>query len=113
LQLCHAAADSDVLDQNTIASLERLAAKGTLPAADSETLVRAAKLEHAVTQVLRIALSGPFEAQSATRGLKALLARAGDAPDFGGLEAELAEMERQVRAIFDRLLPPPGNADQR
>jgi [glutamine synthetase] adenylyltransferase / [glutamine synthetase]-adenylyl-L-tyrosine phosphorylase len=113
LQLCHAASDSHVLDQNTIAALQRLAAKGTLAAADAETLVRAAKLEHAVTQVLRIALSGPFDAPSATRGLKGLLARAGDAPDFTALEAEVAEMERQVRAIFDRLLPAVGNPDQR
>jgi hypothetical protein len=45
--------------------------------------------------------------------LKTLLARAGDAPDFSALEAELAEMEQQVRAIFDRLLPAAGNADQR
>jgi glutamate-ammonia-ligase adenylyltransferase len=106
LQLCHAGSDSSVLSQNTIAALERLSAAGALSPDMAATLVRAARLEHGLTHVLRIALTGPFNAETATRGLKALLARAGDAPDFSAVEAQLAETEAQVRAIFDQLLPP-------
>jgi glutamate-ammonia-ligase adenylyltransferase len=69
------------------------------------TLVAAARLEHGLTQVLRIAVTGTFKAENATRGLKALLARAGDAPDFSTVETQLAETEGQVRGIFDEILP--------
>jgi glutamate-ammonia-ligase adenylyltransferase len=106
LQLCHAAANPGVLASNTIAALENLRNADVLSAADSETLIAAARLEHGVTQVLRIAVEGPFNADAATRGLKALLVRAGAAPDFAALEAHLAEMETKARAVFDRLVPP-------
>jgi glutamate-ammonia-ligase adenylyltransferase len=105
LQLCHAPANRAVLDQNTIAALEGLSAAGALAAADAERLIAAARLEHGLTQVLRIAQEGAFSADAATRGLKALLARAGNAPDFTALEAQLAETEAQVRALFDRIVP--------
>ena len=104
LQLCHAATTPEVLDQNTIAALEKLARAGLLETADAEVLIAAARLEHGLTQVLRIALDGPLKPDIATRGLKALLARSGDAPDFSALEAQLAETQAQVRAIFHRLI---------
>jgi glutamate-ammonia-ligase adenylyltransferase len=106
LQLCHAPRDASVLDQNTIAALERLSVVDALPPDMVGTLVRAARLQHGLTQVLRIAVAGTFKAENATRGLKALLARAGDAPDFFTVETQLAETEAQVRAVFDQILPP-------
>ncbi|HXJ00234.1 MAG TPA: hypothetical protein VNH44_03360, partial [Micropepsaceae bacterium] len=105
LQLCHAHANPDVLAQNTIAALEKLQAAGVLVATDADRLIAAARLEHGVTQVLRIAVEGPFNSETATRGLKALLARAGAAPDFAALEAHLAETESEIRTIFNRLIP--------
>jgi glutamate-ammonia-ligase adenylyltransferase len=109
-QLIGAAANESVLDQNTIHALEKLAAAGVLSSAAVEPLIAAARLEHGLTQVLRIALDGPFKPEAATNGLKALLARAGDAPDFARLQAQLGETETRVRAIFDRLLPSPQSA---
>jgi glutamate-ammonia-ligase adenylyltransferase len=105
LQLCHAQKDRRVLDQNTIAALEKLSALGALAPDMAAILVRAARLEHGLTQVLRIALAGDFRTDAVTRGLKVLLARAGDAPDFAALEAQLAETEGQVRGLFDEILP--------
>lgn len=105
LQLRHAAADPAMLDQNTMAALQKLARAGALEIADAETLIAAARLEHGLTQVLRITLEGAFKPDRATRGLKALLVRAGDAPDFAALEAQLAETETRVRTIFERLIP--------
>ena len=107
LQLCHAPQDKSVLDQNTIGALERLSAAGALLPETAAILVRAARLEHGLTQVLRIALAGDFNADAATGGLKLLLARAGDAPDFSTLQSQLAEAEAQVRAVFDQILPAP------
>lgn len=104
LQLCHAAVDPGVLDQNTIAALEKLSRAGAIDPADAEVLIAAARLEHGLTQVLRIALDGPLQPDVVTRGLKALLSRAGDAPDFSALEAQLTDTQAQVRAIFHRLI---------
>jgi glutamate-ammonia-ligase adenylyltransferase len=105
LQLCCASSNPSVLDQNTIAALERLCIAGAIPPADAAALIDAAKLEHALTQVLRIAVEGDFKPEAATKGLKSLLMRAGDAPDFTALEAQLAETEMRARAVFDRLIP--------
>ena len=105
-QLAAAQTGKDVLDQNTFAALEKLAAAGVLAEGNAAALMAAARLEHNLTQVLRIAIDGPFKPETATRGLKALLARAGGASDFAVLEARLAETENAVRAIFDRQLPP-------
>ncbi len=105
LQLCCASSNPSVLDQNTIAALERLCLAGAIPPADAAALIDAAKLEHALTQVLRIAVEGDFKPEAATKGLKSLLMRAGDAPDFTALEAQLAETEMRARAVFDRLIP--------
>ena len=106
LQLLHAPSNRDVLDQNTIVALQKLGRGGWLDSADLEFLTEAAKLEHGLTQVLRIALEGPYKPDEASRGMKALLVRAGDAPDFSALESQLSELEERARSIFDRLIPP-------
>jgi len=106
LQLIHAPQEASVLDQNTIGALEKLARTHFLSASDAEALIAAARLEHGLTQVLRIAVDGPFDPQTASRGLKALLARDADAPDFPVLASQLEETEARVHAIFERLLPP-------
>jgi glutamate-ammonia-ligase adenylyltransferase len=102
LQLCYAS-DADVLDQNTIAALEKLNKAGALVADDTRILIDAARLQHALTQVLRIALEGPFRPESASAGLKALLVRAAKADDVTSLEARLCEAQRAVREIFTRI----------
>ena len=56
LQLVHAPAQPDILDTNTIAALEKLRAADFLAEADAGVLIEAARLQHALTQVLRIAL---------------------------------------------------------
>jgi glutamate-ammonia-ligase adenylyltransferase len=100
LQLCA----QRVLDANTLVALEGLRAAGVLAAEDVDTLVEAARLEHALTQVLRITLDGTLEPAKATPGLKSLLARAGEASDFSLLESRLFRLEDRVRAIFERLI---------
>ena len=54
--------------------------------------------------MLRLCLDGPFEPAKAPDGLKSLLARAGDAPDFRHLEAELVAREAEVATLFDQLI---------
>ena len=71
---------------------------------DAEILRSAARLYHNLTQVLRLCLTEKFDPADAGPGLLALLARAADLPDFGTLDAHLAETQKQVRACFLRIL---------
>jgi glutamate-ammonia-ligase adenylyltransferase len=75
-----------------------------LSAQDAEVLRPAARLYHNLTQLLRLCLSGPFDAKSAGSGLLQLLARAADLPDFTTLEAHVLETQARVRACFTRIL---------
>jgi glutamate-ammonia-ligase adenylyltransferase len=105
LQLLRAPSNPDVLHTNTIAALTSLAQAGALPRDDARTLIEAARLQQGLTQVLRIAIDGPLDPDTATPGLRALLARGGRAGDFTLLETELAHAQRAVRAIFQKVLP--------
>ncbi|HYJ36248.1 MAG TPA: hypothetical protein VEV64_08840, partial [Rhizomicrobium sp.] len=104
LQLIHAPANPGLLDTNTIAALEKLRAAGLLPVADADLLIESAGLQHALTQVLRIALDHTPEIDDATPGLKALLARAARAGSFADAQARLAELQAATREGFERLL---------
>ncbi len=104
LQLREAHRAHEILDTNTIGALQRLAKIGALDADDAKTLIEAAKLEHALTHVLRIALEGTLDPATATPGLKELLARAGRAESFEALEEKLATAQAGVRAIFNRVM---------
>ena len=104
LQLVHGAARPDVLSPNTMVALTNLSRAGLLPATAADVLLPAARLFHNVTQVLRLCLDGPFEPDKASDGLKALLARAGEAPDFARLGADLAARQAEVLALFNELV---------
>ena len=54
--------------------------------------------------MLRIAVDGTLDPQSVTPGLKALLLRAVDAPDFEVLQYRLAEIQKSAHAIFEDVL---------
>jgi glutamate-ammonia-ligase adenylyltransferase len=104
LQLVHAADHPEILDTATARALEKAQRAGVLPTPEAEILRSAARLYHDLSQILRLCLSGPFDGKAAGPGLLALLARAADLPDFGTLDAHLAETEAKVRASFGRIL---------
>ncbi|HTC83233.1 MAG TPA: hypothetical protein VK683_02720, partial [Rhizomicrobium sp.] len=104
LQLIHAAARPDILDTNTIMALEKLRDAGLLAVSDADILIASARLQDALTQVLRIALDQTLEIEEATPGLKALLARAAEAGSFAQAQAQLADMQMATRAIFSRIM---------
>ncbi|HWY65573.1 MAG TPA: bifunctional [glutamine synthetase] adenylyltransferase/[glutamine synthetase]-adenylyl-L-tyrosine phosphorylase [Rhizomicrobium sp.] len=104
LQLIHAAARPDILDTNTIMALEKLRDAGLLAVSDADILIASARLQDALTQVLRIALDQTLEVEEATPGLKALLARAAEAGSFAQAQAQLADMQMATRAIFTRIM---------
>ena len=104
LQLVHATAFPEVLSQNTVAALSNLQRRDLIDASAAEALLPAAQLLNNLTQILRLCLDGPFKPAEAPDGLKLLLTRAAEVPDFGHLAAELAAREADVAQLFERLV---------
>lgn len=104
LQLCHAEADGGLRDQNTIAAAENLMEAGVLAPADAQVLIAAARLQQDLTQVLRIAVDGEFHPDTATPGLKSLLARVAGVPEFSEMESLLHERQAAARDVFQRVI---------
>ena len=104
LQLVHAAGAPEILDVSTARVLDKAARAKILKPEDAEVLRPAVRAYHDLTQILRLCLPGAFEPKTASAGVLGLLTRAADLPDFPALQAHLAEMERQVRECFVRIL---------
>jgi glutamate-ammonia-ligase adenylyltransferase len=104
LQLVHAHDKPTILDTSTARVLDKARALGVLSVEDAEVLRPAVRLYQALTQILRLCLSGPFEPKEAGPDLLRLLARAADVPDFASVEATLAETQAKVREAFIRVL---------
>lgn len=105
LLLHHAWQYPDVLHVNTVSALEKLAKHGVLAEEDAAVLIRAAALQNALLQVLRIAVEGSLDPATATRGLRNLLTRAAQVADFAGAEHALADAQTRARTIFEKILP--------
>ena len=69
-----------------------------------QELCDAYRLYLALTQMIRLCLTGAFERDDVPPGLSDLLLAVTDLPDFGVLEAHLKETSRKVRKDFDLLL---------
>ena len=104
LQLLHAAERPEILDTSTARALDKAWHLGVLATEDAEVLRGAVRLYHDLTQLLRLCLPGPFDPKTADPGLVALLARAGDVPDWITLDAFVAETQAKVRKCFTRIL---------
>jgi len=104
LQLVHGAEHPEILDTSTARVLDKAWRLGLLPTVEAEVLRPAVRFYQNLTQILRLCLSGPFDPKTAGGGLKRLLVRAGDVPDFAALEAHVAETEAKVRQSFVRIL---------
>lgn len=104
LQLIHAHAHPDVLDQTTTEALRNLTEANCLDPSDGDALMAAARLLHDLGQILRLCLDDAFDPQRAPQGLKDLLARAGDSPSFEALEVKLRDTLATVHGIYRTLI---------
>ncbi len=100
----HAHERPDILDQNTIETLEKLRAAGLLSPADADVLLPAARLYNELTQIMRLCQDGRFDPAKAPEGLKAMLSRAAEVPDFSRVEPLLKEVQQAVAERFDKLV---------
>ncbi|MFK8252205.1 bifunctional [glutamine synthetase] adenylyltransferase/[glutamine synthetase]-adenylyl-L-tyrosine phosphorylase [Ancylobacter terrae] len=104
LVLAHAARHPEILDTSTARVIAVAGRLGLLDPEDAQRLGNACQLLHDLTQVIRLAVSEPFEPAQASPALRRILARAGAMPDFSTLEAHLVETQSAVREVFERLL---------
>ncbi|WP_436640069.1 bifunctional [glutamine synthetase] adenylyltransferase/[glutamine synthetase]-adenylyl-L-tyrosine phosphorylase [Microbaculum sp. FT89] len=104
LQLAYGHKHPEILSQNTAAALAAARQAGVLKKGDAAVLEPACQLYHAVTQILRLCLTGPFDPAQTPRGLSRLLCNAADVPDLSRLEADLRDTQAKVKAVFDKLL---------
>ncbi len=104
LQLVHAHERPDILDQSTIDALEKLGAAGFLAAGDADVLLPAAHLYDELTQMMRLCQDGRFDPEKAPEGLKTILSRAAEVPDFSRIEPLLKDVQQAVAERFDKLV---------
>jgi glutamate-ammonia-ligase adenylyltransferase len=104
LQIAYGADAPDILSQNTVTALRNLKAAGILEGGPAERLIGAAHLYQGVMQVLRLCTDGRFNPATASAGLKDLLARTANMPDFSHLEYEIRESYNEVAGLLDRII---------
>jgi glutamate-ammonia-ligase adenylyltransferase len=108
LQLLHASRHPGILDTNTLAALDKIAAAGLLDAPTATALRDAGTLYQRLTQVLRLCVDGPYDPAKALPALNQLVANAAASPDIPTAEALLADTQAEVVRIFDRIIGPAG-----
>ncbi len=103
LQIVNAGAGGP-LRAGTLDALEALEAAGAAPVEDLRALAQAWSLQQALSQLLKAALDERTDVDAEPDAFKALLAAAGNAPDYNTLTAELIRVRALARAAFDRTL---------
>ena len=73
---------------------------------DLETCLAALTLFTDLSQIIRLCIDGPFDADDIPAGLADLLCRAADCPDMKTLEAEVKRLSKAVRKVFDKVVRP-------
>ncbi len=104
LQLIHAYRKPKLLDPNTHNVFEKLGDAGVITRETARQLVGASDLYHNLTQILRIAVDGPFKPENASEALRNRLCRAVDLASFSVVERELAATMREVDEAFGKLV---------
>jgi glutamate-ammonia-ligase adenylyltransferase len=104
LTLAHAHNFPALLGASTRATLAAAATVGVLAADDAETLIAAHKLYSDATQIMRVAVAGPFDPATAMSGVKRRIAAAAALPDFEALQGAVAEARGSVKRAYARAL---------
>jgi glutamate-ammonia-ligase adenylyltransferase len=103
LQIVHAAAGGP-LRPHTGEALAALKAAGLVAPDLADELKRAWRLQQDLSQVLKIALAEGHDPSHEPEPLRALLAKAGQAPDFKTLAEALREQKSAARRAFEAVL---------
>jgi glutamate-ammonia-ligase adenylyltransferase len=93
-----------LLDVSTRATLAAAAEAGVIGRDDAEALIAAHRLYTDATQVMRVAIAGPFDPASVASGVKRRIAAAAALPDFESLQGAVREARDAVRRAYAHVL---------
>jgi glutamate-ammonia-ligase adenylyltransferase len=96
-----------ICDVSTRAVIAKAGAQGLLTPAQAEALTDAHRLFTDATQIMRLAIDGPFDPALAADGVKRRIAAAGGLPDFDALAGAILEAREKARDVFREMLGPP------
>jgi glutamate-ammonia-ligase adenylyltransferase len=103
LVLRHAHQRPQIAVRGVVRIFEMARDLGVLDQENAAALIAAARLYHALSQIMRLTLDEPFDPATASSGLCALIARAAELPDIARVQLELVESTRRVRDIQRQL----------
>ncbi|MDD7909121.1 bifunctional [glutamine synthetase] adenylyltransferase/[glutamine synthetase]-adenylyl-L-tyrosine phosphorylase [Pseudovibrio exalbescens] len=106
LQLAHGKDHPQVLKQKTEQALQAAVSAGVLDQSHADVLVPQLRLYEALTQILKLTLSGKFDPNTAPRGMLDLLVMAGGEPTFERLTRLLEDQQVEVRRCFEDIIGP-------
>ncbi|WP_158818639.1 bifunctional [glutamine synthetase] adenylyltransferase/[glutamine synthetase]-adenylyl-L-tyrosine phosphorylase [Methylocapsa sp. S129] len=93
-----------IRDVSTRAVLVKAGAAGLLTPAQAEALTNAHRLFTDTTQIMRLAVDGPFDPALAAGGVKRRIAAAAALPDFDALAGAIVEAREKAREVFRDVL---------
>jgi len=96
-----------IFNVSTRAVLANAGAEGLLSPERAKALTEAHRLLTDTTQIMRLAVDGPFDPARAAGGVKRRIAAAAALPDFEALPGEIAEARGEVREAFQAVLGAP------
>jgi glutamate-ammonia-ligase adenylyltransferase len=94
----------ELLNVSTRATLAAAAQAGVIARDDAEALIAAHRLYTDATQVMRVAVAGPFDPATAASGVKRRIAAAAALPDFESLQGAVSEAREAVRRAYAHAL---------
>ncbi|MGD1016283.1 MAG: bifunctional [glutamine synthetase] adenylyltransferase/[glutamine synthetase]-adenylyl-L-tyrosine phosphorylase [Roseiarcus sp.] len=104
LTLAHAHDHPGLLATSTRAVIAEAAARGLIAADDATALADAHRLYTDATQIMRLAVAGPFDPAKAASGVKRRIAAAAALPDFESLQGAVGEARENVRRVYAKVL---------
>ena len=104
LTLAHARDHPALLDVSTRAVIAAAGARGLIAADDAAALADAHRLYTDATEIMRLAVAGPFDPTKAASGVKRRIAAAAALPDFESLQGAVGEARDRVRRVYAQVL---------
>jgi len=104
LVLAHAHDHPALLGVSTRAVIAAAGAAGLVSVDEAQALADAHRLYTDATQIMRLAVAGPFDPAKAASGVKRRIAAAAALPDFESLQGAVRDARERVRRVYARVL---------
>jgi glutamate-ammonia-ligase adenylyltransferase len=103
LQLQFSHIHPDIIDTNTVSSLEKIVESNLLDGQDGNLLVEASHLYNDLIQIIRLSTEKGFIPETASMGLKLRLAKTANLETYDELVEKLKNSQKHVKLIFDKI----------